>query len=157
LFDEADALFGKRTQVSDAHDRYANLETAYLLQRLERFEGLAILTTNLRQNIDAAFTRRIEFVVDFAEPEREQREQLWRAHVPATAPVADDLDFAELAARYAVVGGLIRNAAVAAAFSAAADGGAITREHALLALQHEYEKHGRAFPGRPPDRITSHR
>jgi hypothetical protein len=151
LFDEADALFGKRTEVSDAHDRYANQETAYLLQRLERFEGLAILTTNLRQNIDEAFTRRLEFVVEFDEPQRDQREALWRAHVPDGAPLAGDLDFAELAAHYTVVGGLIRNAAVAAAFSAAADGGAITREHALLALQREYEKHGRAFPGRPPD------
>lgn len=157
LFDEADALFGKRTEVSDAHDRYANLETAYLLQRLERFEGLAILTTNLRQNVDGAFTRRIEFILEFDEPEREQREALWRAHVPAAAPVADDLDFAELAARYTVVGGLIRNAAVAAAFSAAADGGVITREHVLRALQREYEKHGRAFPGRPPEPIVSHR
>jgi SpoVK/Ycf46/Vps4 family AAA+-type ATPase len=157
LFDEADALFGKRTEVSDAHDRYANLETAYLLQRLERFEGLAILTTNLRQNIDAAFTRRIEFFVEFDEPERHEREELWRAHVPAAAPVADDLDFAELAARYTVVGGLIRNAAVAAAFSAAADGGAITRDHALHALRREYEKHGRAFPGCPPEPIPSHR
>ena len=82
FFDEADALFGTRTEVSDAHDRYANLETAYLLQRLERFEGLAILATNLKQNIDAAFTRRLEFAVDFDEPDREQRFRLWRTHIP---------------------------------------------------------------------------
>ena len=151
LFDEADALFGKRTEVSDARDRYANLETAYLLQRLERFEGLAILTTNLRRNIDEAFIRRIEFVVELDVPSADQREALWRAHMPDAAPVGADLDLAELAGRYPVVGGLIRNAAVAAAFSAAGNGGAITREHVLLALQREYEKHGRAFPGRPPD------
>ena len=151
LFDEADALFGKRTEISDANDRYANLETAYVLQRLERFEGLAILTTNLRQNIDEAFTRRIEFVVDYDEPGAPEREALWIAHIPSTAPVAADLDLAELAARYPIVGGLIRNAAVAAAFLAAADGTAITRDHALRAIEREYEKHGRAFPGRPPD------
>jgi SpoVK/Ycf46/Vps4 family AAA+-type ATPase len=150
LFDEADALFGRRTEIADAHDRYANLETAYLLQRLDRFEGLAILTTNLRQNIDEAFTRRIEFVVEYGEPTRSEREALWRAHVPPGAPLAPDLDFAELAARYPVVGGLIRNAAVAAAFLAAGDGTPITRDHALRALEREYEKHGRAFPGRPP-------
>ncbi len=150
LFDEADALFGKRTEITDAHDRYANLETAYLLQRLERFEGLAILTTNLRQNIDEAFTRRIEFVIEYDEPGEHEREALWMAHLPAGAPVAGDLDLAELAARYPVTGGLIRNASVAAAFLAAADGTAITREHALNALEREYEKHGRAFPGRPP-------
>jgi SpoVK/Ycf46/Vps4 family AAA+-type ATPase len=150
LFDEADALFGKRTEVSDAHDRYANVETAYLLQRLERFEGLAILTTNLRNNIDEAFTRRIEFVVELADPGPAEREALWFAHLPATAPLAEDLHTAELAARYPVVGGVIRNASVAAAFLAAQDAGPITREHVLLALEREYEKHGRAFPGRPP-------
>jgi hypothetical protein len=150
LFDEADALFGKRTDISDAHDRYANLETAYLLQRLERFEGLGILTTNLRQNIDEAFTRRIEFVVEFDEPGQQEREALWIAHMPDGAPVAPDLDLGELAARYPLVGGLIRNAAVAAAFLAAADGTPIGREHALRAIEREYEKHGRAFPGRPP-------
>jgi hypothetical protein len=156
LFDEADALFGRRTEIADAHDRYANLETAYLLQRLDRFEGLAILTTNLRQNIDEAFTRRIEFVVEYGEPTRSEREALWRAHVPPGAPLAPDLDFAELAARYPVVGGLIRNAAVAAAFLAAGDGTPITRDHALRALEREYEKHGRAFPGRPPQPRPAH-
>jgi SpoVK/Ycf46/Vps4 family AAA+-type ATPase len=155
LFDEADALFGKRTEISDAHDRYANLETAYLLQRLERFEGLAILATNLRHNIDAAFTRRLEFVVEFDEPGPQEREALWLTHIPDDAPVASDLDYAELAARYPVVGGVIRNAAVAAAFLAAADGAPISREHALRALEREYEKHGRAFPGRPPATLAT--
>ena len=149
LFDEADALFSKRTEVSDAHDRYANLETAYLLQRLERFEGLAILATNLRQNIDAAFVRRLEFVLEFAEPDREQRLALWKRHMPADAPLDPGLNFYELAALYPVVGGVIRNAAVAAAFRAAADGMPLGRNHFVHAIQREYEKAGRAFPGLP--------
>jgi hypothetical protein len=149
FFDEADALFSKRTEVSDAHDRYANLETAYLLQRLERFEGLAILATNLRQNIDAAFVRRLEFVLEFAEPDREQRAALWKRHMPADAPLDRDLNFYELAALYPVVGGVIRNAAVAAAFRAAADGMPLCRNHFIHAIQREYEKAGRAFPGVP--------
>ncbi|HEX8695862.1 MAG TPA: ATP-binding protein [Longimicrobium sp.] len=149
LFDEADALFGRRTEVSDAHDRYANLETAYLLTRLERFEGLAVLSTNLRQNIDPAFLRRLEFVLDFDEPAAAEREALWRCHLPAGAPRAPDLDPAELAALYPVVGGFIKNAAVAAAFLAAAEGTPITRRHAVRAVRREYDKTGRAFPGLP--------
>jgi len=147
FFDEADALFSKRTEVSDAHDRYSNLETAFMLSKLERFEGLAILATNLRQNIDPAFLRRVEFAVDFDEPDRGERAQLWRRHIPLEAPLAPDVDLPELAARYQVVGGLIRNAAVAAGFLAASDGGIITRNHFLWALKREYEKTGRAFPG----------
>lgn len=149
LFDEADALFGKRTEVSDAHDRYANLETAYLLNRLERFDGLAILSTNLRQNIDSAFVRRLEFVVEFDEPSLADRIRLWRCHLPATAPLAPDADVHELATLYPVVGGLIRNAAVAAGFLAAAEGGGITRAQLIRAVRREYDKGGRAFPGAP--------
>jgi hypothetical protein len=146
FFDEADALFGRRTEVSDAHDRYANLETAYLLTRLERFEGLAVLSTNLRQNVDPAFIRRLEFVIELEEPARPEREALWRCHLPSEAPVADDVDVTELAARYPLVGGLIRNAAVAAGFLAAADGGVIRRSHLDRSLRREYEKSGRPFP-----------
>lgn len=149
LFDEADALFGKRTEVKDAHDRYANLETAYLLTRLERFEGLAILATNLRQHIDPAFTRRLEFVLDFAEPNAAEREALWRCHLPARAPLADDVRLKDLASLYPIVGGLIRNASVAAAFLATADDTSITTEHLVRAIRREYEKVGRAFPGAP--------
>lgn len=155
FFDEADALFGKRSEVSDAHDRYANLETAYLLARLERFEGLAVLATNFRQNIDSAFLRRLEFVIDFAEPDREQRHQLWRCHLPQSAPLADDVNLYEFAALYPVVGGIIRNAAVAAGFLAAADGGPILRQHFIHAIRREYEKAGRAFPGLPLDMSVS--
>jgi len=149
FFDEADALFGKRTEVIDAHDRYANLETAYLLTRLEQFEGLAILATNLRQNIDAAFLRRLEFVVDFEEPDREERHALWGCHLPHDVPLADDVNLYELAALYPVVGGVIRNAAVAAAFLAAADGAPIDRRHFVHAIRREYVKAGRPFPGVP--------
>jgi SpoVK/Ycf46/Vps4 family AAA+-type ATPase len=151
LFDEADALFGRRTEVSDAHDRYANLETAYLLARLERFEGLAVLATNLRQNVDPAFIRRLEFVIDFEEPTSEQREALWRCHLPERAPLDSDVDLARLAALYPVVGGVIRNAATAAGFLAASEGVAIGRAHLGDALRREYEKAGKAFPGEPTD------
>lgn len=149
FFDEADALFGRRTEVSDAHDRYANLETAYLLSRLERFEGLAILATNLRQNIDPAFLRRMEFVVDFDEPDREERFRLWCCHIPDEQRLEPDVNLSELAALYAVAGGFIRNAAVAAAFMAAADGGRISRSHLVRAVRREYTKAGRPFPGVP--------
>src|SRR5262249_46117612 len=87
FFDEADALFGERTEVRDAHDRYANLETAFLLSRLERFEGLAVLATNLRHHVDQAFTRRLEYIVEFTEPDEGERAELWRSHLPPHAPV----------------------------------------------------------------------
>jgi SpoVK/Ycf46/Vps4 family AAA+-type ATPase len=151
VFDEADALFGRRTEVSDAHDRYANLETAYLLARLERFEGLAVLATNLRQNVDPAFTRRLEFAVDYEEPTVAEREALWRVHLPERAPLADDVDIPQLATLYTVVGGVIRNAATASAFLAAAEDVPIARRHLVQALRREYEKAGRAFPGAPND------
>lgn len=154
LFDEADALFGKRTEVSDAHDRYANLETAYLLSRLDRFDGMAILSTNLRDNIDSAFTRRLEFVVDFDEPSLEEREALWRCHVPENAPLAGDVRFDELASLYPIVGGLIRNASVAAGFLASAADSSITRSDLVCAVRREYEKSGRAFPGAPAGTFT---
>jgi hypothetical protein len=155
FFDEADALFGRRTDVSDAHDRYANLETAYLLARLERFEGLTILSTNLRQNVDPAFIRRLEFVVDFDEPGPAERAALWQCHLPAAAPLAPDVDLQELVALYPIVGALIRNAAVAAGFLAAAEGGPITRSHLVRAVRREYEKSGRAFPGVPAGAVSA--
>lgn len=151
FFDEADALFGKRTEVSDSHDRYANLETAYLLSRLERFDGLAILASNLRQNIDAAFSRRLEYIIEYEEPGVEQRLALWRCHLPAEVPLADDVNLESLAANFPVVGGLIRNAAVTAAFMAAGEAQVITQEHFTRAIRREYEKAGKAFrelPGR---------
>jgi SpoVK/Ycf46/Vps4 family AAA+-type ATPase len=108
-----------------------------------------VLSSNLKQNIDAAFTRRMEFILDFEEPGPAERAALWQCHLPLDAPFEPDFSVAELAAHFPVVGGVIRNAAVAAAFLAAADGTAITRRHAVRALRREYDKAGRAFPGLP--------
>jgi hypothetical protein len=146
FFDEADALFGKRTEVSDAHDRYANIESAYLLARLERFDGVAILATNLRGNLDKAFLRRFELALEFAEPGPLERAAIWRAQFPSAAPLAADVDIEQLAALHALPGALIRNAALGAAFIAAAAGTAISRAHIEQALQQEYEKSGRVSP-----------
>jgi len=104
MFDEADALFGKRTEVSDAHDRYANIEVSYLLQRMEQYEGVAILASNLRHNMDDAFLRRLRFVVDFPFPEPPQRRLIWQAHLRTGAPLHTDLDVPLLAERLVVVG-----------------------------------------------------
>ena len=149
LFDEADALFARRTENRDAHDRYANLETAYLLQRLERYESIAVLTTNLRANLDAAFARRFEFIVEFPEPDAAARESLWRLHLPSGAPLAEDVNLPELAAWYAISGAQIKNAALAAAFLAAAAASRIQQRHFLLAIEREFDKAGRAHPGFP--------
>jgi hypothetical protein len=149
LFDEADALFGKRTDTQDAHDRYANLETAYLLQRLERYEGVAVLTTNLRSQLDKAFTRRFEYIVEFPEPDAAVREALWQLHLPATAPLAPDVDLVELSDWYAISGAQIKNAALGAAFLAASSGQPIGQHHFLWAVEREYDKAGRAHPGYP--------
>lgn len=146
FFDEADALFGKRTEVSDAHDRYANIESAYLLARLERFDGVAILATNLRGNLDQAFLRRFELVLEFAEPGPHERAAIWRAQFPPDAPCAADLDFDTLAALHPLPGALIRNAALGAAFAAAAEDQPIARRHIEHALRAEYDKSGRVGP-----------
>jgi hypothetical protein len=151
LLDEADALFGTRTEISDSHDRYANLETAYLLQRLDRFEGLAILTTNLRANIDAAFIRRMDFVVDFPLPNAAGRTELWVKHLPPEA-LADDIEIDALARLYPVPGAWIRNASVAAAFGAAAARSQITAQRLVAAMRREYAKASLPFPGEPPRR-----
>ena len=138
LFDEADALFGKRGEVKDGHDRYANLEVAYLLQRMESYRGLAILTTNLRSNMDGAFLRRLRFVVTFPFPGPPERAQIWRRTFPASAPF-DGVDANELS-RLVASGGTIRAIALAAAFSAAEDGTGVTTAHVLRAAQIEYAK-----------------
>lgn len=150
LFDEADALFGKRTDAQDAHDRYANMETAYLLQRLERYEGVAVLTTNLRGQLDKAFTRRFEAIVEFPEPDAAVREALWRLHLPESAPLAPDVNLRELAEWYAIAGAQIKNAALAAAFLAASGQQRIAQRHFLWAIEREFDKAGRAHPGFPP-------
>lgn len=143
FFDEADALFGKRSEVKDARDRYANIEVAYLLQQIETYDGVAIMATNLRQNLDEAFTRRLDFVIDFPFPETEYRQRIWRAHFPPRAPMSDDVDLREVAEAYRLAGGNIRNAAIAAAYLAAADGGIITMAHIRNAVRREHQKMGR--------------
>jgi hypothetical protein len=143
FFDEADALFGKRSEVKDARDRYANIEIAYLLQQIEAYDGVVIMATNFRQNLDDAFTRRLDFLVDFPFPDAEYRKRLWEAHFPPRTPMADDLDFGEVAERYRLAGGNIRNVALAAAYLAAANGRVVTREHIRSAVRREHQKMGR--------------
>lgn len=143
FFDEADALFGKRSEVRDSHDRYANVEISYLLQRMEAFDGVVILATNLRANLDEAFTRRLHYVVEFPFPEAEDRERIWQVNVPPDVPVAGDVDWAELAQRFRVAGGNIRNIILAAAFLAAEEDAPLALRHLLHAARREYQKLGR--------------
>jgi len=143
FFDEADALFGRRSEVRDSHDRYANIEISYLLQRMEAYEGVTILATNLRANLDEAFTRRLQFVVDFPFPEEADRLRIWQALFPPQVPRAAGLDLALLARRFKLAGGNIRNVIVSAAYLAAADGQAVTMEHLLHATRRELQKMGR--------------
>lgn len=143
FFDEADALFGRRSEVKDAHDRYANIEINYLLQRMEEFEGLAILATNQRKNMDDAFFRRMHFAVEFPFPDQEHRLAIWKQHFPDTAPVAGDIDFNFLASQFNLAGGNIRNIVVNAAFLAAANSGVIGMNHMVQATRREFQKIGR--------------
>jgi hypothetical protein len=138
LFDEADALFGKRSEVKDSHDRYANIEVSYLLQRMEAYRGLAILTTNLKSALDTAFLRRIRFILHFPFPDAAQRAEIWRRIFPSETPT-DNLDHRKLA-RLNVAGGNIRNIALNAAFIAADAGGPVSMDHLLRAAQGEYTK-----------------
>jgi AAA+ superfamily predicted ATPase len=141
LFDEADALFGKRTEVRDSHDRYANVEVDYLLQRVEAHDGTVILTTNLERNVDDAFVRRIHVSVDFPRPDRDLRREIWERVFPAATPVGD-LDY-EFLATFEVPGGNIRNAALTAAFLAAEEGEAVEMSHIVRAMRREFQKTGR--------------
>jgi AAA+ superfamily predicted ATPase len=145
FFDEADALFGKRTKIADAHDRYANIETSYLLQRMEAYEGMVILATNLRENMDEAFTRRIRFIVDFPFPNATNRKLIWQTHFPREAPVGADLDYEWLAQQFQITGGNIKNVVLNAAFFAAADGGVIGMAHVLRGARREFEKIGKLW------------
>jgi SpoVK/Ycf46/Vps4 family AAA+-type ATPase len=144
FFDEADAIFGKRSEVKDAHDRYANVEVAYLLQKMEEYEGVVILATNFRKNIDDAFTRRIQYIVEFPFPEAKYRERIWRGLIPAGAPLAKDVDFGFLARQFELAGGSIRNAALVAAYLGAEEGGELRMEHFVLATARELQKMGKA-------------
>ena len=143
LFDEADSLFGKRTEVKSSNDRYANLETNYLLQRLESFTGICLLTSNHESNMDPAFQRRLSLHLRFDLPDADERAQLWRAVLPEGAPIAKDIDFAGLARRFAMSGGYIKNAALRAAFLAADRDEAITSVLLEKAARVEYEGMGK--------------
>jgi len=141
--DEADALFGKRTEVKDSHDRYANIEVSYLLQRMEAYRGLAILTSNLKSGLDAAFMRRLRFVVQFPFPDPVQRAEIWRRVFPSATP-AKALEHAKLA-RLNVAGGNIRTIALNAAFIAAGAEQPVGMAHLLRAASAEYVKLERAL------------
>jgi ATP-dependent 26S proteasome regulatory subunit len=143
FFDEADAIFGKRSEVKDSHDRYANIEISYLLQKMEEYEGMVILATNLRKNLDEAFIRRTHFIVEFPSPEEEHRYRIWKNIFPGEAPLEDGVDFEFLARQFKVNGGNIKNIALNAAFLAADDGGMINMKHLIWATKRELQKMGR--------------
>jgi SpoVK/Ycf46/Vps4 family AAA+-type ATPase len=142
FFDEADSLFGKRSEVSDARDRYANIEVSYLLQRLESYDGLVVLATNFQKNIDEAFLRRIHVGIEFPLPELPEREAIWRHSFPPSAPLGD-IDWEFLARQFKIAGGNIKGAALHAAFLAAEAGEPIAMAHVMFALKREFQKLGR--------------
>lgn len=143
FFDEADSIFGKRSEVKDAHDRYANLEISYLLQRMEAYDGVTILATNLRANLDEAFTRRLQFAIDFPFPEEEDRLRIWKTLFPPDVPRDKNIDLELLADRFKLAGGSIRNIIVSSAFLAAADGQKVTMKHLMHSIRREMQKMGR--------------
>ncbi|WP_127534642.1 AAA family ATPase [Paenibacillus kobensis] len=143
LFDEADALFGKRSEVKDSHDRHANTEVAYLLQKMEEYEGMSILATNLQHNMDEAFARRMAFRIEFAVPEEEHRYRLWMSMFPEEAPRGNDIDYVFLSRHIRLSGGNIKNAALTAAYLAAEDGTPIGMRHLIRAVRQEFDKLGK--------------
>jgi SpoVK/Ycf46/Vps4 family AAA+-type ATPase len=143
FFDEADALFGKRSEVRDSHDRYANIEVSYLLQRIEEYQGVVILATNLRKNMDDAFIRRMHFSIEFPFPNKKERRRIWEQIFPKITPRSPDLDLDFMAQRFEIAGGNIRNIALASAFLAADNGGAISMNHLISATRREYQKMGK--------------
>lgn len=143
FFDEADALFGKRSEVKDSHDKYANVETAYLLQKMEEYEGVSIMATNLLQNFDEAFMRRINYVVKFPFPDPIYREAIWRSMFPKDTPMASDIDFEFLASRLQMAGGGIKNVVLAASFLAASEAQPVSMRHLILAAKQELKKTGK--------------
>ncbi len=143
FFDEADSLFGKRTEVKDAHDRYANMEVNYLLQRIEQYQGLVVLSTNMQRNVDEAFLRRMQEVVEFPFPDEALREQIWRKHFPPNAPKEADIDFGFLARQFKLSGGHIRNVVTTAAYLAAGAERPIAMADVIQALKSEFQKQGK--------------
>jgi AAA+ superfamily predicted ATPase len=145
FFDEADAIFGKRSEVKDAHDRYANIEIGYLLQKMEEYDGIVILATNLGKNIDDAFMRRMQIVIEFPFPDETQRKLIWTGIFPKESPLSSDIDFKFLSEKIKFAGGNIKNMALAAAFYAAENGGEISMHHIMHAARREYQKLGKSF------------
>ena len=155
FFDEADALFGKRSEVRDSHDRYANIEISYLLQKMEDYEGVAILATNLRQNLDEAFIRRLAFSINFPFPDEADRRRIWSGIWPEGISFANNVDFDLLARQFKLSGGNIKNVALAAAFLAAADGGIVNMSHLLHAVRREFQKLGKVLTEFDPGEVSS--
>lgn len=143
LFDETDALFGKRTEVKDSHDKHANLETAYLLQKMEEYDGITIMTTNLLENLDQAFFRRISYVIHFPIPDENSRKLIWQKIYPKEAPIGDDVDFNFLAKKFEISGGNIKNVVITSTFMAAAESQKIGMKHIIKALEYEMKKQGK--------------
>ena len=143
FFDEADALFGKRSEVKDAHDRYANIEIGYLLQKMEEYEGITILATNLRHNMDEAFVRRMQFIVDFPFPDELHRHKIWKVHFPKEVPCGDDINLEFLARQFRLAGGNIKNIVINASFLAAANDKRIDMAHLIHATMREFQKMGK--------------
>lgn len=142
FFDEADALFGKRSEVRDSHDRYANIEINYLLQKMEEYEGIVILASNFSNNIDEAFLRRLHFKINFPSPDEKLREKIWRNIFPGKTPLADNIDYSFLS-MFKITGGNMKNIALSAAFLAADDCGVIKMEHIIKGTQREFQKIGK--------------
>ena len=147
FFDEADALFGRRSEVRDSHDRYANIEISYLLQKMEEYVGVVILATNFRRNMDDAFVRRMHFTIEFSFPNENDRRRIWERIWPDDMPRSPELDLNFMADRFEVAGGSIRNIALAAAFLAADDGRVVNISHLIRATQREYQKMGKVMMG----------
>jgi AAA+ superfamily predicted ATPase len=149
FFDEADSIFGKRSEVKDAHDRYANIETGYLLQKMEEYDGIVILATNLRKNLDDAFIRRMHFMIEYPFPEEEDRFQIWQRSFPKDVPIGESVDLRFMARQFKIAGGNIKNICLAAAFLAAGDmeeqqnEGAVEMVHLIRATRREFQKMGK--------------
>lgn len=143
FFDETDAILGKRTEVKDSHDKNANLETAYLLQKMEEYDGITVMTTNYKENIDSAFFRRISYVIHFAFPDAAARKAIWKGIFPARTPLDEGVDFDYLARQFEFSGGSIKNIAVAAAFMAASEGVSVDMGHIVRAVKYETGKQGK--------------
>ena len=143
FFDETDAILGKRTEVKDAHDKNANLETAYLLQKMEEYDGITVMTTNYKENIDSAFFRRISYVIHFSFPDAKARREIWRGIFPQRTPLGEDVDLDYLANQFEITGGSIKNIALVASFMAARAGEAVGMQHIVRAVKYEMAKQGK--------------